>query len=59
MCNNNCGRGSMFCLDEKLIFILLLIFLYCNCGNGNVFGGLFGGGCGCDNNCGCERPCGC
>ncbi|MEA5012397.1 MAG: hypothetical protein VB100_11855 [Angelakisella sp.] len=57
MCGNcNCGRSSVFCLDEKLIFIMLLICLYCFSSNGC---GLLGGGCGCENNCGCERSCGC
>ena len=72
MCGNcNCGRGSVFCLDERMIFILLLIFLFVNCGSGSLFSGLLGGcGCGCDScgngcggnscgGCGCQNNCGC
>ncbi len=67
MCGNcNCDRGSVFCLDERMIFILLLIFLFVNCGGSSLFGGLLGGsgcGCGCDS-CnsargGCQNNCGC
>lgn len=44
MCGNcNCDRGSVFCLDERMIFILLLIFLFVNCGGSSLFGGLLGG----------------
>ncbi len=68
MCGNcNCNRGSVFCLDERMIFIVLLIFLFSNCGNG-MLGGLLGGGSGCGCGCGCDscsgfggcqRDCGC
>lgn len=41
MCNN--GFGGNLC------WIIILLILFCGCGNtcGN------GNGCGCDNNCGC------
>lgn len=47
MCNNNFGGGN-------LCWIILLLILFCGCGNN----GLMGGGnyndcCGRDNNCGC------
>ena len=42
MCNNNGFCGGNIC------WIIILILLFCNCGNNNW------GGCGCDNNnCGC------
>ena len=56
MCNN--GFGGNWC------WIIILLILFCGCGNTN--GGYYGGnnmccgdnrsnncGCGCDNNCGC------
>ncbi len=50
MCNNGFGGGN-FC------WILILLILFCGCGNnglcGGNYGGNYGNGCGCDNNCGC------
>ena len=50
MCNN--GFGGNFC------WIIILLLLFCGCGNNCLCGGNYGGnyggnGCGCDNNCGC------
>ncbi len=50
MCNN--GFGGNFC------WIIILLLLFCGCGNNGLCGGNYGGnyggnGCGCDNNCGC------
>ena len=41
-----------FC-GGNICWIIILLLLFCNCGNGNS---LCGGGCGndrCDNGCGC------
>ena len=48
MCNNGFCGGNM-------CWIIILLILFCGCGNN---GGLWSGnnngcGCGCDNNCGC------
>lgn len=41
MCNNNCGFfGGNMC------WIIILLILFCGCGNGSW------GGCGSDNGCG-------
>ena len=46
MWNNNCGGN--WC------WIILLIILFCNCGNNGLVGGNnCGCNCNCDNNCGC------
>ena len=47
MCNNGCGNNCFW--------IIILLILFCGCGNnGGLLGGNNGGcGCGCDNNCGC------
>ena len=47
MCGNNC------------LWIIILLILFCGCGNNGFCGGnSYGGnGCGCGNNCGCG--CGC
>lgn len=43
MCGNNC------------LWIIILLILFCGCGNNGFCGGnSYGGnGCGCGNNCGC------
>ena len=47
MCNNGFGGGNM-------CWIIILLILFCGCGNN----GLYGGNCG-HNNCGCDNNCGC
>ena len=48
MCNNNCGCGG------NIWWIIILVFLVCNCG------GLDFLGCGCNNGCGNnDNGCGC
>ena len=43
-----CGNNGMCFGGNGLWWIIILILLFCNCGNNNW------GGCGCDNNnCGC------
>ena len=43
MCNNNFGGGN-------LCWIIILLILFCGCGNNN---GMVSNNCGCcDNNCG-------
>ena len=44
MCNN--GWGGNCC------WIIILLILFCGCGNNGVMGRTSGCGCGCDNNCG-------
>ncbi len=48
MCNNNFCGGN-------ICWIIILLILFCGCGNGsnNGCGNNSGCGCGCDNNCGC------
>ena len=50
MCNNGFCGGNM-------CWIIILLILFCGCGNNNWLGG--GNNCGCNNNCGCENNCGC
>ena len=40
-CGNNCW------------WIIILILLFCNCGNGLCGSNYSNNNCGCDNNCGC------
>ena len=47
MCNNGFCGGN-------LCWIIILLILFCGCGNNNLFGGN-----GCGNNCGCDNNCGC
>ena len=47
MCNN--GWGGNCC------WIIILLILFCGCGNN----GLLGTGNGCGNGCGCDNNCGC
>lgn len=53
MCNNNLFGGNC------CTWIIILLILFCFCGNG--FGGNSGCGndCGCGNNCGNDCGCGC
>ena len=50
MCNNNFCGGNIW-------WIIILLILFCGCGNNGMCGSTFSGnnncGCGCDNNCGC------
>ncbi len=48
MCNNNFCGGN-------ICWIIILLILFCGCGNngGMSCGNNNGCGCGCDNNCGC------
>lgn len=46
MCNNNGFCGGNLC------WIIILILLFCGCGN-NQTSMSCGNNCGCDNNCGC------
>ena len=52
---------NMFCnnCNGSLWIIILIIILFCGCGNGWGSGCGCGNGCGCDNNCGCNNNCGC
>ena len=48
MCNNGfCGNSCWW--------IIILILLFCGCGNNGLCGSSFSNNnnCGCDNNCGC------
>lgn len=47
MCNNN-----GFCGCNNIWWIIILLLLFCGCGN-NGMGFSGNNGCGCDNNCGC------
>ena len=40
-CGNNCW------------WIIILLILFCGCGNNGLCGGNYNNNCGCDNNCGC------
>ena len=44
-----------FC-GGNLCWIIILLVLFCGCGNNSLFGG---NNCGCNNNCGCDNNCGC
>ena len=50
MCNNGFCGGNM-------CWIIILLILFCGCGNNGMCGTGYTGnnncGCGCDNNCGC------
>ena len=50
MCNNNFCGGN-------ICWIIILLILFCGCGNNGMCGTGYTGnnncGCGCDNNCGC------
>ena len=47
MCNNNFCGGN-------ICWIIILLILFCGCGNTGLFSGNNGCGCGCDNQgCGC------
>ena len=46
MCNNNFCGGNIW-------WIIILLVLFCGCGNGSYSGNNCGNHCGCDNNCGC------
>lgn len=50
MCNNGfCGNNCLW--------IIILLILFCGCGNNGMCGGNYNNGCG--NNCGCDNNCGC
>ena len=40
-----------FC-GGNICWIIILLILFCGCGNNGLVGGN-NGGCGCDHNCGC------
>lgn len=44
MCNNNFCGGN-------ICWIIILLILFCGCGNNGLLGN--NNNCGCDNNCGC------
>ena len=47
MCNNCFGGNNCW-------WIIILILLFCGCGNNGMCGSNYGNDrCGCDNNCGC------
>ena len=50
MCNNGFCGGN-WC------WIIILLILFCGCGNNN--GGVFSNGCGNSCGCGCDNNCGC
>ena len=48
MCGNNC------------LWIIILLILFCGCGNQGICGNANNGGCGCGNHgcgCGCDNNC--
>lgn len=45
MCNNNGFCGGNLC------WIIILLILFCGCGNNGLMGS--NNGCGCESNCGC------
>ena len=52
MCNNGFCGGNM-------CWIIILLILFCGCGNnGGLWGGNYSGN-GCGNGCGCDNSCGC
>ena len=58
MYNNNCFGGN------NCLWIIILLILFCGCGNmGGICGNMGGGGCtannGCGNTCGCNHDCCC
>ncbi len=46
MCNNGFFGGNC-------CWIIILLILFCGCGNNGMCGTNFSNNCGCDNNCGC------
>ena len=50
MCNNGFCGGNM-------CWIIILLILFCGCGNTGMYTGNNGGGC--NHNCGCDNNCGC
>ena len=46
MCNNGFFGGNC-------CWIIILLILFCGCGNNGMCGGNYNNNCGCDNNCGC------
>ena len=50
MYNNGFCGGNM-------CWIIILLILFCGCGNNGLCGTTYNNGCG--NNCGCENNCGC
>ena len=57
MYNNNCIGGN------NCLWIIILLILFCGCGNQGGICGNMGGGCtannGCGNTCGCNHDCCC
>ena len=59
MCNNNCFGGN------SCLWIIILLILFCGCGNMGGIGIANNGGCGngcgnsCGNGCGCNHDCCC
>ena len=52
MCNNNFCGGNIF-------WIIILLILFCGCGNNSsLWSNNCGNGCGNDR-CGCDNNCGC
>ena len=52
MCNNGFCGGNIY-------WIIILLILFCGCGNNGLCGGNNYGGNGCGNNCGCDNNCCC
>ena len=52
MYNNNCFGGN------NCLWIIVLLILFCGCGNNGMCGNYNGNSCG-YNNCGCDNNCGC
>ena len=53
MCNNGFCGGNM-------CWIIILLILFCGCGNNGICGNNYANGCGNYNhNCGCDNNCGC
>ena len=46
MCNNNFCGGNIW-------WIIILLILFCGCGNNGAMYGCGNNNCGCDHNCGC------
>ena len=51
MCNNGFCGGNM-------CWIIILLILFCGCGN-NMCGTGYNNGGNCNHNCGCDNNCGC
>ena len=49
MCNNNCFGGN------NCLWIIILLILFCGCGNGMTANN----GCGANTGCGCGHDCCC